>query len=71
MQEVYRNIYKTARKAAGLTQERWAEQLAIRRADIKRNLPGIRPGWGCVCRGAAGGYMSYHSAFSLKNAHLG
>lgn len=55
MQEVYRNIYKTARKAAGLTQERWAEQLAIRRADIKRHLPGVRPGWGCACRGAAGG----------------
>lgn len=29
MQEEYRNIYKTARKTAGLTQERWAEQLDI------------------------------------------
>lgn len=44
MQEVYRNIYKTARKAAGLTQERWAEQLGISTESVRlyesgRGLP--------------------------------
>lgn len=29
MQETCQNIYKNARKTAGLTQERWAEQLGI------------------------------------------
>lgn len=29
MQEKYRNIYYNARKAAGLTQERWAEVLGV------------------------------------------
>lgn len=29
MEQEYRNIYKSARRAAGLTQERWAEVLGI------------------------------------------
>lgn len=29
MEQEYRNIYRRARKAAGLTQERWAEILGI------------------------------------------
>jgi DNA-binding XRE family transcriptional regulator len=33
MYKDYRNIYKSARQTAGLTQERWAEVLGISRAN--------------------------------------
>lgn len=44
MQEKYRNIYKTARQTAGLTQERWAETLdvsveSVRLYETDRGLP--------------------------------
>lgn len=44
MQDNYRNIYKTARQAAGLTQERWAEVLGISTESVRlyetgRGLP--------------------------------
>ena len=44
MQDNCRNIYKTARLAAGLTQERWAEVLGISTESVRlyetgRGLP--------------------------------
>lgn len=35
MQDPYRNIYKTARQAAGLTQERWAEVIGISTESVR------------------------------------
>ena len=35
MEQEYRNIYRRARKAAGLTQERWAEILGISVDSVK------------------------------------
>lgn len=35
MQEAYRNIYKTARQAAGLTQERWAEVIGVSTESVR------------------------------------
>lgn len=45
MQDGCRNIYQTARRTAGVTQERWAEMLgisveAVRLYETDRNLPG-------------------------------
>ena len=39
MEREYRNIYKSARETAGLTQERWAEVLGIS-ADAVRKYEG-------------------------------
>jgi len=45
MQDDYRNIYQSARRTAGLTQERWAEVLgisveAVRLYETGQNMPG-------------------------------
>lgn len=42
MQEEYRNIYKTARKSAGLTQEAAAERLAVSVESLRAYETGLR-----------------------------